>query len=149
MAMITSVLAIIISSFTLAGVLPDGYFDPLSRKGPAERRGFDHTRKLLGRVDLERLRKGGCKYRGFPLVELVRGLAHRITVRSHIDKVHLESIGRQSVSILEMIRTSSDAHLNAPSVRTDRSCRMNQWPSLPSASFSVNAFTVRLPMRFL
>lgn len=35
-----------------------------------------------------------------------------------------------------------------PSVRTDKSCKTNQNPTLPSVSFSRKAFTVRLPIKF-
>lgn len=48
-----------------------------------------------------------------------------------------------------MTTEANMTYLNNPSVRTDRSCRMNQWPSFPSQSLKVKAFTVRLPIRFL
>ena len=40
-------------------------------------------------------------------------------------------------------------YLNAPSVLTDRSCKMNHTPILLSGSVSLNALALKLPIKFL
>ena len=40
-------------------------------------------------------------------------------------------------------------YLKLPSVLTDKSCRMNQTPSLLSGSVNLKALALKLPIRFL
>lgn len=44
---------------------------------------------------------------------------------------------------------NGETYLKEPSVRTLRSCRINQTPSLPSGSVNLKALTHRLPIKFL
>jgi hypothetical protein len=64
---------------------------------------------------------------------------------ANVDKVHLEPNDCQR----NMIRQRDDTYRKSPSVRTDRSWRTNQKPTLRVVSSSRKALTVRLPMRFL
>jgi hypothetical protein len=75
-------------------VFADGNLDTLARKRFAQRRTFNDTGKLLGRENLELLRKAGGQHRGTASIEGVVALP-----TADIYKVHLESGNRISALI--------------------------------------------------
>ena len=76
----------------------------------------------------------------------VEGL--KLSVGAYIDKVHLQSRG-QKLAIGKYAHKLRVTYRNDPSVRTLRSCNMNQTPIWLSGSVNLKALTHRLPIRFL
>ena len=72
----------------------------------------------------------------------------KLSVGAYIDEVHLQSRGQKLV-IGKYVHNLSVTYRNDPSVRTLRSCNMNQTPIWLSGSVNLKALTQRLPIRFL
>lgn len=76
----------------------------------------------------------------------VEGL--KLSVGADVYEVHLQSRS-QKLAIGNNAQSLKVTYRNDPSVRTLRSCNMNQTPIWLSGSVNLKALTQRLPIRFL
>jgi hypothetical protein len=120
-------------------ILADRDFNALLGETLAKRGALDDTREFLGGVHSEGVREATGQH------WTLSGRNDSVGTRAgtNVGEAHFQP----KRSVQQEQREVRESYLNVPSVRTERSCRTNQKPVLPSGSLRRKALTVFMPIR--